>query len=66
MVSLSGGSFDGQIEMATPPPGALRLYTHSDEEQWSELYLYAQGQMVEHPEHGTLPVMLFSERKVED
>jgi hypothetical protein len=48
-VSLSGGRFDGQLALAPPPPGALRLYKNSGDVKWSELYLQAQGQTVEHP-----------------
>ena len=68
MVSLSGGSFDGQLAKAPPFPGGLRLYpkyTKLDDNEYSELYLY-DGNAVEHPEHGTLPVMLYLGRTDSD
>jgi hypothetical protein len=61
MVSLSGGSFDGQLAMAPPFPGALRLYRKHpkpDYEEYSELYQY-DGNVVDLPEYGTLPLMLY-------
>jgi hypothetical protein len=61
-VSLSGGSFDGQLAKAPRPPGALRLYAKADDEEWSELYLY-DGKVVEHPIHGTVPLMIYWERR---
>ncbi len=65
-VSLAGGSFDGQVARAPLPPGALRLYARTGDDQWSELYLYANGRVTDHPDYGTLLVMQFQERKEEN
>jgi len=62
LVSLRGGSFDGQLEQAPPPPGALRLGVKSENAEWSELYLYRSGETVNDPEQGALPVMIFVRR----
>ena len=61
-VSLRGGSFDGQIAQAPPPPGALRLGAKSDDEEWSELYLYELGEVVTDPRYGAIPVMRYMSR----
>ena len=62
LVSLQGGSFDGQLGQAPPPPGALRLGVKSEDDEWSELYLYAIGEIVNDPDHGALPLMVFMRR----
>ena len=54
LVKLEGGSFDGQLAYAPPPFGALRLGASFEGKQWSELYLYANGQIAEDPVHGTV------------
>ena len=59
-VSLKGGSLDGQIHKAPRPPGALRVDVRAGEDEWSEMYLY-DGKTVDHPQHGTLPVMVYWE-----
>ncbi len=64
-VILSGGSFDGSLAMAPPPPGTLRLGALLDDAHWSELYMYTDGRTAEHPEHGSLPVMIFMEKRGE-
>jgi hypothetical protein len=62
MVSLSGGTFDGQLAKAPRPPGALRLDAKAGNEEWSELYVY-DGNVVEHPVYGTVPIMTYWKRK---
>ena len=62
LVSLRGGSFDGQLGQAPPPPGTLRLGAKSDEAEWSELYVYLLGESLNHPIHGEIPIMIFMGR----
>jgi len=63
LVILRGGSFDGQLGQAPPPPGTLRLGAKSDGAEWSELYMYLLGESFSHPIHGEIPIMLFMGRK---
>ena len=62
LVSLRGGSFDGELGQAPPPPGTLRLGAKSEEGEWSELYMYVLGEAVNHPKYGTLPLMTYMGR----
>ena len=62
MVRLEGGSFDGRNFKARLPPHGLRLAVRKEDQQWSELYLYAMNGTAEDPELGTIPVMRFQSR----
>ena len=61
---LRGGSFDGQVALAPPAPGALRLGAKRGKDEWTELYLYLGGDSVPDPKEGSpIPVMIFTERR---
>jgi hypothetical protein len=58
-VLLKGGTFDGRVWRAQPPPHPLRIPVQLGTNHWTEIYLYAPGQTVVHPELGILRVMAF-------
>jgi hypothetical protein len=65
-VILQGGSFDGRLAEAPPPPGTLRLGCQKDSDKWSELYIYTAFELAaSHEKYGDLPVMVYAERRDE-
>jgi hypothetical protein len=62
MVSLRGGSYDGRLHEADPPPSTLRVHLRDGDTRWSELYLYFDARTVHVPGRGPVPVMAFVER----
>jgi len=61
-VILEEGTYHGQLALAPPPPATLRLGVRGNGETATELYMYVIGKTERHPEHGTLPIMVFVQR----
>lgn len=59
-----GGSMDGAVRLV-PADEPYRAYLHEGQDHWSELYV-ATGARLEHPDHGDLPVLQFTERREEE
>ncbi len=58
-VMLENGKYHGQLALAPPAPGSLRLGFAKNGEKRTALYRYAEGMTQPHPDHGELPVMLY-------
>ena len=61
-VILEEGTYHGQLALAPPQPGTLRLGVSNGNETWTELYVYVVGRTETHPDHGPIPVMVFVQR----
>lgn len=65
MVHLEGGTGDGRLVEADPPPAAHRLYFMQGSDRWSEIYLYTDRR-ASTDGYGDIPIMIYMETRHSD
>jgi hypothetical protein len=59
-VILQGGSYDGRVAKAAPPPEVLQIGIQNGSDKWTESYIYTASPITgHHEEYGDLPIMVF-------